>query len=117
METHILSKDEVYAIIKGKPLAYIQEPKFKKNFPNIYNDVLKWSFPEGFSWTQKLYHYFNDDRGFNLGKCECGNRCTFHSFSFVLLFFFLNRLFLIVICANKWERTFQYFLLKHLKHL
>ena len=82
METHILSKDEVYAIIKGKPLAYIQEPKFKKNFPNIYNDVLKWSFPEGFSWTQKLYHYFNDDRGFNLGKCECGNRCTFRSFSF-----------------------------------
>ena len=49
METYILSKDEVYAILKGKPLAYIQEPKFKKNFPYIYNDVLKWSFPEDFS--------------------------------------------------------------------
>lgn len=80
METYIFSKDEVYAILKSNLMAYIQEPKFKNQFPYIYNDILKWSFPEEFSWSQKLYHYFNNDKDFNLGKCECGNRCTFRSF-------------------------------------
>ena len=81
METYIFSKDEVYAILKNDLMAYIQEPKFKNQFPYIYNDILKWSFPDGFSWSQKLYHYFNNDKDFNLGKCKCGNRCTFRSFS------------------------------------
>ena len=44
METYIFSKDEVYAILKNDLMAYIQEPKFKNQFPYIYNDILKWSF-------------------------------------------------------------------------
>ena len=37
----------------------------------------------------------------------------FYSFSFPLILFFMNRLFLIVICANKWECAFQYFVEKN----
>ena len=37
----------------------------------------------------------------------------FYSFSFPLILFFMNRLFLMVICVNKWEHTFQYFVEKN----
>ena len=37
----------------------------------------------------------------------------FYSFSFPLILFFMNRLFLMVICVNKWECAFQYFIEKN----
>lgn len=58
----------------------IQISGIKREFPEVYEELLKISFPEGFSLKQKLYHYLNNDLELNLGKCKkCGNRCKFKS--------------------------------------
>ena len=61
---------------------YSKESGFKKTFPEFYIDLMGWSFPDNFTFTQKLYHYFNDDPELKLGLClTCGNICRFKGFS------------------------------------
>lgn len=74
------TKEEVLSILKTHPNGNIEEYNFKKKFPNHYEEVLKLSYPEDFKFTQKLYHYFNNDPDLKLGLCHCGNRCKFISF-------------------------------------
>lgn len=58
---------------------YLKKEKgFKKNFPELYAELITWNFPEEFTFIQKLYHYFNNDPDFKLGLCPvCGKRCKF----------------------------------------
>lgn len=59
-----------------------KEYKFKEYFPEIYIKIQSITFPADFSWSQKLYHYLNDDLDFKIGLCPiCGNRCTYRNIS------------------------------------
>ena len=77
----MMTKEEVLSIIKKHPNGNIKESQFKKKFPELYQDILSWSFPDEFKWTQKLFHYFNNDPDLKLGLCPvCGKRCGFYRF-------------------------------------
>lgn len=57
------------------------ESGFKKNFPSLYDDFIKTSFPsffEGFDFKQKLWHFLRDD--YTQHICLCGNPLKFRSF-------------------------------------
>ena len=49
----------------------------QSNFPEIYNEIISLDCPDDFTFSQKLYHYMNDDLNYQLGICRCGNRCKF----------------------------------------
>ena len=75
------TKEEVLSILKIHPNGNIEEPQFKKKFPEHYQILSTWEFPSDFKFTQKLFHYFNDDPELKLGLCPvCGKRCKFASF-------------------------------------
>jgi hypothetical protein len=80
-----MSKEEVFQFLCSdfnKSGYFSKERGFKNKFPEYYKDILTWSFPSGFKFSQKLYHYFNNDPELKLGLClMCGNRCNFRSFS------------------------------------
>lgn len=57
-----------------------KEYKFKEYFPEIYLKIQSIDFPIDFTWSQKLYHYLNNDFNFTLGICPmCGNRCKYRT--------------------------------------
>ena len=63
-----INKDKTGSVIKY----------FDRYFPELHQDILTWDFPDDFTFIQKLYHYMNNDRDLNLGKCVvCGKRCGF----------------------------------------
>ena len=77
-----MNKEEVFNLLKTKGGFYCQEKQFIKKFPDIYDDICRIDFPEDFSFSQKLYHYFNNDSDLKLGICPvCGNRCPFYGFN------------------------------------
>ena len=77
-----MNKEEVFNLLKTKGGFYCQEKQFIKKFPDIYDDICRIDFPEDFSFSQKLYHYFNNDPDLKLGICPvCGNRCPFYGFN------------------------------------
>ena len=58
-----------------------KEQRFKQFFPNEYAEILTWNFPDDFKFSQKLYHYINNDKDLLLGICPvCGNRCSWRGF-------------------------------------
>ena len=76
------------------------ERNFKYYFPVIYKDFLLYSFPENFKFTQKLWHYFNEDYNCQLGYCHCegcNKRCKFDGLRFGY------RMFCSTSCVNKSE--------------
>ena len=76
-----MKKEEVFELLKTKGGFYCQEKQFIKRFPDIYENICKIDFPSDFKFTQKLFHYFNDDPELKLGLCPvCRNRCNFISF-------------------------------------
>ena len=73
-----MSKDEIFTILTNKGSSYCNEKVFKKHFKEIYDDIMLWTFPDGFPFKQKLYHYFHNDKELMLGLCkECGKRCVY----------------------------------------
>ena len=75
------TKEEVLSILKTHPNGNIEEFNFKKKFIELYQELSTWNFPTDFKFTQKLFHYFNDDPELKLGLCPvCGNRCKFKTF-------------------------------------
>ena len=75
-----MTKEELFYLVTTKPNGNIEEKLFKRKFPEYYQEVNNLNFPSDFSWTQKLYHYFNDDLELKLGLCPvCGKRCKFAS--------------------------------------
>ena len=76
------TKEEVLSILKTHPNGNIEEPQFKKKFPEHYQILSTWDFPSDFKFTQKLFHYFNNDPELKLGLCPvCGKRCKFIKFN------------------------------------
>lgn len=73
-----MDKNELYNLLKEKPNGNVQENIFKKKFPIHYELISQISFPNDFTFQQKLYHYLNDDINLILGICPvCGNRCKY----------------------------------------
>jgi len=74
-----MSKEEIINLIKTQNSGYYSKEKtWIKLFSKEYNDILELHFPEEFTFTQKVYHYLNDDLELKLGICPvCGKRCTF----------------------------------------
>ena len=57
----------------------IREDSFKLRYPKEYIQITDF-FPKDFSFSQKLYHYINNDFDLKLGICPlCGNRNKFLS--------------------------------------
>ena len=76
-----MTKEELHILLKEHPVGNIQEQFFSKKYPTFYKDITSVSFPEDFKFSQKLYHYFNDDLTLSIGICPiCGNRTSFISF-------------------------------------
>lgn len=79
-----MNKEEVFQFLcsANDKSGYLKKEKgFKKNFPELYAELITWNFPEEFIFQQKLYHYFRNDSDFKLGLCPiCGNRCGFNNF-------------------------------------
>lgn len=81
-----MKKSELFSFIKENP-TYCRESYFSSKFPSFYADVLSWSFPADFKFSQKLYHYFRDDFNLQIGLCPvCGNRCKYIKFGKRILF-------------------------------
>lgn len=60
----------------------VKEIGFKKYFPKLYEELMQVQYPEGFTFAQKIFHFFNNDLEFELGKCPvCGKRTKFKNFS------------------------------------
>ena len=78
-----MNKEEVFQFLKEHSKQYCQEKLFIKKFPEYYQDLSTWYFPEDFTFQQKLYHYFHNDPDLKLGICKrdgCENRCHFYRF-------------------------------------
>ena len=59
-----------------------REEKIKEQFPDDYKEFSSWIFPDNFSFTQKMYHFINDDKELSLGLCKiCGKRCSWRGLS------------------------------------
>lgn len=56
------------------------ESLFKKRFIEHYINICNMCFPKDFKFSQKIYHYINNDYNLNLGICKCGNRCKFKNY-------------------------------------
>ena len=82
--TIFMNKEEVFQFLcsADDKSGYLKkEIGFKKNFPELYAELITWKFPENFTFQQKLYHYLADDSDLKLGLCPvCGNRCKFGFF-------------------------------------
>lgn len=75
------NKSDVFQFVMEHAKPYAKESFFMKKFPEYYSDLNNWTFPSDFTFSQKLYHYFNNDSELKLGLCPvCGNRCKLNSF-------------------------------------
>ena len=73
-----MTKDELYTLCKERGNVYCLEKYFSKHFLEFYIELKTFNFPQSFKFSQKLYHYFNNDPELKLGLCPvCGKRCTF----------------------------------------
>ena len=73
-----MTKEELYFLCKKKGNVYCIEKYFSLHFLDFYSELNQWEFPKDFKFSQKLYHFFNNDPDLKLGLCPvCGNRCTF----------------------------------------
>ena len=76
-----MNKEEVFQFLcfANDKSGYLKkENGFKKNFPELYAELITWNFPKEFTFQQKIYHYLKNDSNFELGLCLiCGNRCKF----------------------------------------
>lgn len=74
-------KKDLLELIKQDLKHLTIESCFSKKFPEIYNNILLWNYPQKFKFNQKLYHYIYDDINFLIGICPvCGKRCSFERF-------------------------------------
>ena len=66
----------------GRNATRVTAGTFSVRYPDAYAELIKWEFPDGFSFGQKVYHYLYDDNELLLGLCPiCGKRCRFNGLS------------------------------------
>lgn len=78
-----MQKEELIIKLLPKPNILCKESIFKNTFQEHYLGLLKINFPNNFKFSQKLFHYINDDYNLNLGMCEY---CNSHRCKFISLF-------------------------------
>ena len=71
----------IYLLLSTNKFRLKEEKVFKQYYPQLYKEILQIDFPTEFKFSQKLYHYFNNDYNLSFGLCSCGNRCRFISFN------------------------------------
>ena len=65
-------------LLKSSNVSCFKKSYWKNHFIQFYNGIQSWIFPDNFKFTQKIYHYINDDPELKLGHCKvCNNRCCF----------------------------------------
>lgn len=81
-QVHNASFDDAKLFLSDKSnYNFLRELSFSRHFNQLYSILCSLDFPEDFKFTQKLYHFFNNDCNLKLGICPvCGNRCKFLSF-------------------------------------
>lgn len=76
-----MKKEEVKDFLLKHSKPYCHERYFSIKFTDYYEEISNIKFPKDFSFSQKLYHYFNDDLNLKLGLCPvCGKRCKFKNY-------------------------------------
>ena len=61
---------------------YKNESKFEKIFSKLYLEFKTWTFPDDWTFSQKIYHFLHDDIEFKMGKCkECGKQLKWICFN------------------------------------
>lgn len=78
------SKSDVFyfltKIYQDKSCRLFVESIFSKIFKEVYEDFQNHLhiFPKDFSFSQKMFHFLQDDYELNIGKCKmCGKRCKY----------------------------------------
>ena len=69
---------EYLKTVKDKSGGLKKKESIKKNYPELYAEMEKIKFPDNYSFTQKLWHFLQDD--FSIHKCKCGNNLHFIDF-------------------------------------
>ena len=69
-------KSDLIEFLKSHPIGYTSEKNFQKHFPFHYNEIIKINFPDDFTFSQKIYHYLNDDLSCSLGLCPTCHKRT-----------------------------------------
>lgn len=76
-----MNKFELFNFIKQHPHCNTNEYIFSKRYPKYYQKLLSYDFPSNFKFSQKIWHFLQNDMEFKLGLCVvCGKRCKFNSF-------------------------------------
>ena len=74
----MMTKQEVLDIILASPAGKVTERGFRKHFPEHYALLSELVFPDGFKFSQKIFHYLRDDLTLDAGRCgSCGKRTSF----------------------------------------
>ena len=64
--------------IEDKSGGFKKESSIKKNYPDLYEEMMKQSFPDHYTFMQKLWHFLQDD--YSIHRCKCGNELHFIDF-------------------------------------
>ena len=64
--------------IKDKSGGFKKPDSIKKNYPEIYDELESVEFPKEYTFTQKLWHFLQDD--YTIHRCKCGNPVHFIDF-------------------------------------
>lgn len=74
-----MTKEEFKELcLSSKNGIYARESYIKRNFPEIYNEIIQKNYPQQFGFQQRLYHYIENDDFLKLGVCPiCGNHSVF----------------------------------------
>ena len=67
---------EFKSIVLKQASILSREITFRCQYPDNYKELISYSFPDNFSWSQRLYHYINDDMEFDLGKWQIIGKIT-----------------------------------------
>ena len=76
-----MTKIELFEYLKNvqdKSGGLKKKESIKKNYPEIYKEFESIEFPDNYTFTQKLWHFLQDD--YTIHKCKCGNELHFINF-------------------------------------
>lgn len=78
-----MTKEEIFNfLLDTKNNYYKTESGFKKMFPEEYDELSSYEFPDNFSFLQQLWHYLKGDTELKLGLCKyCKSRSKFIHFT------------------------------------
>ena len=76
-----MTKEEIFKYLKSiqdKSGGFKKQESIKKNYPELYNELINSNLPDYWSFTQKLWHILQDD--YEVHRCKCGKELHFVNF-------------------------------------